>query len=73
MTDLKRGYLSDDNRAIMPPMPWQSLAAMTDEDIRAVYAYLRTITPIKNQAPEFIPPKGVKPPESKAEEGPPSD
>jgi mono/diheme cytochrome c family protein len=54
----KTGMLPDDNRPIMPPMPWQGLAAMTDSDLRAVYAYLRSIPPIKNQAPEYIPPKG---------------
>jgi hypothetical protein len=39
-------------------MPWQGLAAMTDSDLMAVYAYLRSIPPIKNQAPEYISPKG---------------
>jgi hypothetical protein len=42
-------------RPILPPMPWQSLAQMTDEDLKAVYAYLRSIPPIQNRAPESVP------------------
>jgi hypothetical protein len=29
---------------------------MTDEDLKSVFAYLRTIKPIKNQVPEPLPP-----------------
>jgi Cytochrome c len=43
-------------RPILPPMPWQMYAQMTDEDLKAVWAYLRTIKPIKNAIPEPIPP-----------------
>jgi mono/diheme cytochrome c family protein len=41
-------------RPIFPPMPWPAYAQMTDEDLKAMYAYLRTIPPIKNQVPQFI-------------------
>jgi hypothetical protein len=27
---------------------------MTDEDLRSVYAYLRTLKPVKNQVPDAI-------------------
>jgi len=37
--------------AILPPMPWQNLAQMTDEDLRAVFAYLQSIKPIRNEVP----------------------
>ncbi len=30
-------------------MPWLTLAETTDEDLRAMYAYLRTVRPIKNK------------------------
>lgn len=46
-------------RPIMPPMPWQSIAMMTDEDLKAVYAFLRTIPPISNKVPDYIPPAGA--------------
>jgi mono/diheme cytochrome c family protein len=35
-------------RPIMPPMPWFSLAELTDDDLRAVFAYLRSLRPVKN-------------------------
>ena len=43
------------SRDILPPMPWQSLAKLTDEDIRSVFAYLRSLSPVRNQVPEPLP------------------
>jgi mono/diheme cytochrome c family protein len=37
---------------ILPPMPWPSLARATDEDLRAIYAYLRAIPAIANAVPQ---------------------
>ena len=31
------------------PMPWQAYAGMSEEDLAAIYAYLMSIKPIKNQ------------------------
>lgn len=45
------------SRPIMPPMPWQSYAQMTDEDLKAIYAYLRSVPAIKNTVPDYAPPK----------------
>jgi hypothetical protein len=42
------------SRPILPPMPWMWFAKMTDEDLKSVYAYLRSIKPIKNQVPDAI-------------------
>jgi mono/diheme cytochrome c family protein len=41
-------------RPILPPMPWQNYAQMTDEDLKAIYAYLRTIPPVVNSVPESM-------------------
>ena len=41
------------SRPINPPMPWQMYRNATDEDLRAIYAYLRTIKPIVNHVPEY--------------------
>ena len=43
-------------REILPPMPWTWLGKATDEDLKAIYAYLRTVTPIRNHVPDPIPP-----------------
>jgi hypothetical protein len=47
-------------RPIMPPMPWQAFSKMTDYDLKAIYAYLRTIPAINNQVPDWEAPKASK-------------
>ncbi|HJV21073.1 MAG TPA: c-type cytochrome [Holophagaceae bacterium] len=42
-------------RPVLPPMPIQNVQAMTDEDLKAVYAYLRSIPAVKNRVPDHIP------------------
>lgn len=37
-----------DGQLLMPPMPFGSFARLSDQDARAVVAYLRTIPPVKN-------------------------
>ena len=44
-------------RPVLPPMPIASLAALSDADLRALFAYLQSIKPIENQVPQPIPPK----------------
>lgn len=50
---------SDAARPILPPMPWQNYAKMTDEDLKAVFAYLKSLPAIKNKAPEALSPPEV--------------
>jgi len=45
-------HFGGNGRAIFPPMPWMNLASMTDEDLRAVFAYLRSIPAIRNPVPD---------------------
>jgi mono/diheme cytochrome c family protein len=45
-------------RDILPPMPWYNLAKLNDEDLKAVFAFLRSIKPISNQVPQPLPPAG---------------
>ena len=37
------------NRKIFPPMPTKHYAQMNDEDLKAIWAYLRTIKPVNNE------------------------
>ena len=53
---LRMGRHMGTPRTIQPPMPWPWYSKMTDEDLKAVYAYLRTIPPITNHVPEYAPP-----------------
>jgi len=39
-----------------PPMPWFNLRAMTDHDIKAIYAYLKYLGPAGQPAPHYVPP-----------------
>jgi len=43
-------------RDILPPMPWQYLSKLTDDDLKAIFAYLKSLPPIKNQVPQPVPP-----------------
>lgn len=40
-----------DGRMLMPVMPWQSYAKLTDEDARALVAYLKSLKPVRHQVP----------------------
>jgi len=53
---MKSGKHWGTSRPIMPPMPWPSYAQMTDEDLKAIFAYLRSIPPVKNHVPDYQPP-----------------
>ena len=46
-TGLHQGV--EGNRAILPPMPVKHYAQMNDEDLKAIWAYLKTIKPVKNE------------------------
>ncbi|HYM20024.1 MAG TPA: c-type cytochrome [Candidatus Kapabacteria bacterium] len=56
---LRTGLMYPSNRPIMPPMPVEYVKQMTDDDLKAVYAYLRSIPPVKNKVPDYIPPAGA--------------
>jgi len=43
-------------RPLLPPMPAEMYAKMSDDDLGAIYAYLQTIPAISNQVPTAIPP-----------------
>lgn len=57
---MKTGRHMGAGREILPPMPWQSLAQLTDPDLRAIYAYLRTIPAVVNHVPEPVSPAGTR-------------
>jgi cytochrome c553 len=43
-------------RDILPPMPWPNLSKATDQDLKAIFAYLNTLKPVNNMVPQPIPP-----------------
>jgi mono/diheme cytochrome c family protein len=44
-------------RALLPPMPWFDSAVLTDQDLTALFKYLRSLKPISNQVPQPAPPQ----------------
>jgi mono/diheme cytochrome c family protein len=48
----KGRHLGGNGRGVLPPMPWLWIRNLSDDDLRAVYAYLRSIPPISNAVPE---------------------
>lgn len=52
---LNIGIHSNMNRKLMQPMPWKEISELEDEDLKAVYKYLRTVKPVKNKVPDSVP------------------
>ena len=46
----------ENSRPLMPPMPWQAFRNFSDEDLEAMFTYLKTLKPINNVVPAYQPP-----------------
>jgi len=44
-------------RPMLPPMPWEGIRQASDKDLKAMFAYLMSLPPVRNMAPSPIPPK----------------
>lgn len=44
------------NLSARPPMPWFAIQAMTDDDLRALYRYVRSLGAAGKPAPSYLPP-----------------
>lgn len=53
---LRTGHERGTGRALLPPMPWRWVGQLTDDDLRAVFAYLQSIPPVRNRVPDPVPP-----------------
>jgi mono/diheme cytochrome c family protein len=58
---LREGKHQGVGRPLLPPMPWQMYRQMTDDDLKAVFAYLRSLPPVQNAVPEPVPPGNPAP------------
>jgi hypothetical protein len=59
---LRTGKHAGVGRPILPPMPWFNYAKMPDDDLQALWAFLRSLPPVANKVPEPLPPPGGAPP-----------
>ena len=58
ITAIRHGKLKglESGRPLLPPMPWDMYKHMTDDELKAVFAYLKTTKPINNVVPPPMPP-----------------
>ncbi len=52
-------WLHAARREMRPPMPWFSLRDMSDDDLKAVYAFIRSLGAHGAKAPDYVPPGQV--------------
>lgn len=48
---MRTGHEKGTGRPILPPMPWQNLATASDDDLKAIFAYLQSVPAVKNKVP----------------------
>jgi mono/diheme cytochrome c family protein len=51
-------WVANSRKERMPPMPWFNLRAMTDADLEAIYAYVRSLGAPGTPAPAYVAPGG---------------
>lgn len=56
LTAMRTGKHMGAGRPILPPMPVQSIGSLDDEDLKSVFAYLKSIPAISNRVPEPVSP-----------------
>lgn len=44
------------SRSLLPPMPWQMYRNFTDDDLRAIFSYLKSVKPVDNVVPQPVSP-----------------
>ena len=55
---LKQGKHMGKSRPILPPMPWNWYGQLPEDDLKAMFAYLRSIPAISNRVPVPLGPDG---------------
>jgi hypothetical protein len=51
---IRKGKHMGTSRDLLPPMPWPVYRNFTDDDLKAIFAYLRTVPAVHNQVPDPI-------------------
>ena len=53
---MRTGRHQGKGRPVLPPMPYQILGALSDNDIKDLFVYLQSLTPVHNRVPAPIDP-----------------
>jgi len=58
MTAIRHGKLKgiESGRSLLPPMPWEMYRNFTDDELKAIFAFLKSTKPIHNVVPPPQPP-----------------
>jgi len=56
---LRTGKHLGNGRDILPPMPWNYAGKLTDDDLKAVFAYLKSLPAVSNRVPAPVSPPDV--------------
>lgn len=53
LTAIKKGKYKglEGSRDLLPPMPWFNYRNLSDEDLKSIFAYLKTVPPVDNVPP----------------------
>ena len=51
---IRTGRRQGRGREILPPMPWPAFKNLNDADLKAIFAYLRTVKAIENKVPDPV-------------------
>jgi len=54
---MRTGRHAGVGRPVLPPMPWYNYARLSEDDLRALFAYLRSLPAVANQVPAPLPPR----------------
>jgi mono/diheme cytochrome c family protein len=49
---MRTGHRQGTGRVLLPPMPWMNLAHSSDDDLKAIFAYLHSIPAVHNAVPD---------------------
>jgi hypothetical protein len=55
---IKNGKHMGKSRQILPPMPWMYYGQLKDDDLKAMFAYLKSLPAISNRVPVPLGPDG---------------
>lgn len=60
ISTLRNGKHLGTGRNLLPPMPWEGIGKLSNNDLKAMFAYLKSLPPVHNEVPNPIPPDMVK-------------
>ena len=61
LTAIRKGKYKglEGSRDLLPPMPWQMYRNLTDEDLKAIFTFLKSLPPVENLVPAPKPPTEI--------------